>query len=197
MLNWHLRVYDTPDVVGCSLTQGDAPLRFRDVIEGWRHQEAFRRRWAEALRDVPFAAYCWETPPLTTQMINRPFECVFVDSPALAGAHPGPEPFEEHFRAARRAQSSIAAFESLGRDAFLVAPCPEGEPRSHTHIAAFHREGPPAQVDQLWMVVAQSLESRIGQTPIWLSTAGLGVHWLHIRIDSRPKYYRHRPYASA
>jgi hypothetical protein len=33
--------------------------------------------------------------------------------------------------------------------------------------------------------------------PIWLSTAGMGVAWLHIRLDERPKYYSHKPYAVA
>ena len=32
------------------------------------------------------------------------------------------------------------------------------------------------------------------QRPLWLSTNGLGVAWLHARIDARPKYYSHRPY---
>ncbi|MGB1216866.1 MAG: DUF6940 family protein [Saprospiraceae bacterium] len=29
---------------------------------------------------------------------------------------------------------------------------------------------------------------------MWLSTAGLGVYWLHIRMDNRPKYYKHKAY---
>ena len=35
---------------------------------------------------------------------------------------------------------------------------------------------------------------RLGGKPVWLSTAGLGVGWLHVRLDDRPKYYRHAPY---
>ncbi|MDF9799652.1 hypothetical protein OKW21_004915 [Catalinimonas alkaloidigena] len=27
-----------------------------------------------------------------------------------------------------------------------------------------------------------------------MSTSGLGVYWLHIRLDSRPKYYQFDPY---
>jgi hypothetical protein len=27
-----------------------------------------------------------------------------------------------------------------------------------------------------------------------LSTAGGGVDWLHMRLDDRPKYYRHLPW---
>jgi hypothetical protein len=59
-----------------------------------------------------------------------------------------------------------------------------------------HR-APLSQVGELWRVTAEALETRLGDVPVWLSTAGLGVYWLHIRLDSRPKYYRHRPYADA
>ena len=30
--------------------------------------------------------------------------------------------------------------------------------------------------------------------PVWLSTNGDGVSWLHVRTDERPKYYTHGPY---
>jgi hypothetical protein len=33
--------------------------------------------------------------------------------------------------------------------------------------------------------------------PVWLSTAGAGVSWLHVRLDDRPKYYGYRPYQEA
>jgi hypothetical protein len=29
---------------------------------------------------------------------------------------------------------------------------------------------------------------------IWISTIELGVSWLHVRIDSTPKYYHYTPY---
>jgi hypothetical protein len=35
---------------------------------------------------------------------------------------------------------------------------------------------------------------RVGRQPVWLSTAGAGVAWLHVRLDDRPKYYGHGPY---
>ena len=34
----------------------------------------------------------------------------------------------------------------------------------------------------------------IGDEVKWLSTAGMGVYWLHVRVDSRPKYYRYQGY---
>jgi len=41
------------------------------------------------------------------------------------------------------------------------------------------------------------MQKQISDRPTWLSTAGLGVYWLHLRLDSRPKYYRYQPYKAA
>ena len=35
------------------------------------------------------------------------------------------------------------------------------------------------------------MQQRVSASPLWLSTAGMGVSWLHLRLDSRPKNYRH------
>ena len=34
------------------------------------------------------------------------------------------------------------------------------------------------------------------ESPVWVSTAGMGVSWLHVRFDSRPKYYRWGEYTT-
>ena len=49
-----------------------------------------------------------------------------------------------------------------------------------------------------WKLVAlqymEALEER-HPGPVWLSTSGEGVAWLHFRLDSDPKYYQYRPFA--
>jgi hypothetical protein len=46
----------------------------------------------------------------------------------------------------------------------------------------------------LWRNVGETMQQRITDRPVWLNTAGGGVSWLHVRLDSWPKYYRFRPY---
>ena len=46
---------------------------------------------------------------------------------------------------------------------------------------------------QLGGAIRELLPKR-GDAPTWVSTAGGGVAWLHVRLDSAPKYYTHRPY---
>lgn len=69
--------------------------------------------------------------------------------------------------------------------------------KCYGHLAAFVREGPSQQVAETWKHVAQEYMKQINdmnEKPIWLSTSGLGVAWLHFRLDRRPKYYTFKPY---
>ena len=99
--------------------------------------------------------------------------------------------FAEHFGLQR---PSVVTFPNLGADATLVVPCPIGERGCYWHLADFLRRGPVDQIDELWRCVAVAMNDRVGVRPVWLSTAGMGVAWLHIRLDDRPKYYGHAPY---
>ena len=119
------------------------------------------------------------------------FEFVVLDDPGLA-RHPDPDAFAEHFRGAP--ESGVVTFPNLRGDAQLVVPCPLADPSAYGHLAAFVREAPAVQQDALWKAVGEAMASRVGQKPVWLSTAGAGVSWLHVRLDDRPKYYGHEPY---
>jgi hypothetical protein len=168
-------------------------LTFAEVCNAWRSDRSFRAFWSASLREIPFAAYCWECPPVGDLNRSRPFECVFVSSPSLARMPPEPDAFAEHYRAGQ----DVATFGNLGGDAWLVAPCPAGPDSPYAHLAQFVRSATQSQQDSLWEAVGHALESHIGPRPLWLSTAGHGVGWLHVRLDSRPKYYRHAEYKCA
>lgn len=167
--------------------------RFQDVWLAWRSDPGFRELWIRSLREIPFAAYCWECPPVSEQTRSHPFECVFISSPSLARMSPEPEAFADYFRP----QCRVASFENLGGDALLVAPGPAGPGLDYRHLAAFARDAPDSQQHALWQAVGEAMEARVGDRPVWLSTAGHGIGWLHVRLDSRPKYYQHGPYKKA
>jgi hypothetical protein len=99
------------------------------------------------------------------------------------------DPFAEHFRPG----CDVVIFDNLGGDATLVAPCPDST-GNFAHLGSFTATASAERQDALWQAVGEALASRIGPRPVWLSTAGHGVAWLHVRLDSRPKYYRHAPY---
>lgn len=159
-----------------------------EVLASWRDEEELRATWNDALASVPFEAFRWETPATTVGTITRAFEFVVLDAPSLV-VTPEPEVFAEHFTGAE-----VVTFANLGGDAVLVVPAPLESAPAYPHLGAFVRGAPPTQRDALWRSVATAMHGRIGAKPVWLSTAGGGVAWLHVRLDDRPKYYAHAPY---
>ena len=181
-------------VIRFELLQSGRQASYADVIAAWQNDASFRSWFTQLLADSPFIAFRWETPPLTVANTSRPFEFVLHDSPGLA-AIPDEEAFAEHFQTAL--DRSVVQFSNLGRDAVLVVPCPLGYQSAYGHLAAFVRHAPAEQQQQLWQTVGEALQSRLSQKPVWLSTAGAGVSWLHVRLDDRPKYYGYGPYRIA
>jgi hypothetical protein len=179
-----------PETERWRLFGGEGALSLRDVFSGWADDAAFRAGWIAGLREVPFKGFCWECPPATAATSARPFECVFVSSPELADFPADHEPFADQFHTG----VSVTTFGNLGGDAILVAPCPGPDGSNYSHLASFTATASPVQQDALWQAVGATMQRRIGTSPIWLSTAGHGVAWVHVRLDSRPKYYRHMPY---
>ncbi len=170
---------------------GTRSATFADVLRAWQSDATFRSLFNALLAGAPFSAFRWETPPVTATTLTRPFEFVLLDAPGLA-QRPDPDAFAEHFGAAPEA--GVIAFPNLGGDAILIVPCPSAVPSAYGHLAAFVRKAPEPQKHALWQSVGAALARRVGARPVWLSTAGAGVAWLHVRLDDRPKYYGFGPY---
>ena len=175
------------------LTRDEAQLGFAEVLQLWRDDPTFCAFFVTLLAEAPFSAFYWETPPLAESNSERPFEFVLADSRPLAGVSAEPHAFAQHFRRAS-AEDQVVAFPNLGADAHLIVPLPRAEQRAYPHLAAFSRHAPLAQQHALWQTVGATMLERLGNAPIWLSTAGTGVFWVHVRLDSRPKYVTFAPY---
>ena len=169
------------------------PVSYAEAIDRWQDDGDFRDFFIGLLAEAPYDAYLWETPPITRMTSTRAFECVLVESPELARLSPDPAAFAQHFEAADE-DTAVASFWNLGGDARLVAPKPRASLIAYPHLAAFARAAPVPQQHAFWSTVGTSVADRLSDRPLWLSTCGLGVAWLHVRLDSRPKYYTFQPY---
>lgn len=167
------------------------PVCWGDVISYWQGDEAFRSFFNALLARAPFDAFRWETPPVTRDTRDQAFEFVLLDAPELKRAA-DPSDFAGHFRHAE--PGAVLEFTNLGGDALMVVPTPAEPISACAHLAAFARGAPEAQQHALWRQVGAALERRVGERPVWLSTAGAGVPWLHVRLDDRPKYYSYAPW---
>lgn len=184
---------NTGQIKKISLLSNNNPILYSEIIQFWQYNQEFRTFFISLLANAPFSAFFWETPAISHANINQVFEFVLVDSPYLANIKANPRDFAPHFATANP-NELILRFQNLGNDALLVVPCPQASISVYGHIAAFMRQAPEAQKHALWQCVGLALEEQLNQYPTWVSTSGLGVYWLHIRLDSRPKYYTYSPY---
>ncbi len=175
-----------------TLTFDDSPVSYADTLRLWEHDEVIRALFNTTLAAAPFVAYRWETPALTPASLQRGFEFVLIDSPWLR-LPPDADTFAPYFTDAER-DAGVVSFANLGGDAILIAPSPRAPIEHYSDLAAFMRGAPHEQKQALWQVLAREIRNRCDEQPLWVSTAGGGVAWLHVRLDSYPKYYAHAPY---
>lgn len=170
------------------------PMSFRAVLNGWESDESFRSICTEWLASSSFDGFRWETPALTTNTADDPFEFVLVNSPFFCKRKTDKITFAKKFREGKG--KDVITFANLRGDANMIVPTPQTKNDVYGHFASFIRSAPKSQIDSLWQVIGETVRSMINDEPIWLSTAGGGVAWLHVRIDSTPKYYNYAPYRS-
>ena len=173
------------------LQSDERKLTYAQVIRLWQDDGAFCEFFSAQLAHSPFDAFFWECPPLTDANQHQPFEFVLVDSPQLADMEVDCSSFQQHLL---HAKEGVCNFSNLGGDAHLLVPVPRGEAQPYAHIAAFVRHADAEQQYALWQRLGKLLEDKISRQPLWLSTSGLGVPCLHIRLDTQPKYYTFAPY---
>ena len=191
-MSWRFESTTAGGVISARATEDGLAVTRAEALTAMGADASFRSAWIAFLRDAPFRAFFLETPPTTRAHQDRPFELALIDAPPLAVVRADETSFTSEL--VRAPQQDVLTFPNLGGDAVLVVPAPRGPKEAYAHLASFVRLAPPDQVDATFVALAHAIESRLGDAPLWVSTAGLGVAWLHLRLDSRPKYYRHAPY---
>lgn len=173
-----------------TIEKNGKPISYKEWITLLKTADKFVEFYTDILRASPFEAFFWEVKPITKNKVDEVFEFVLVESSALRQITASDASFKQYFKEGEQ----VVSFSNLGGDAQLVVPTKMSETAHYPHLAKFVRNAPQAQVVQFWKRVGEEYEKLIGDKTKWLSTAGLGVYWLHVRVDSRPKYYRYRAY---
>eukprot|EP00752_Nemacystus_decipiens_P003071 g2846.t1 len=176
-------------------------LSVKEVAGLWKTGGEFVETFVSSIKEIGFEAVFFESVPVTRSTMDKPYEYVMVESPRLASVSADGHAFAEYI-ASGEGTNDVVWFRNLRKDARLVVPC-KGEDKpgaNYAHLAAFVRTAPREQVIKFFGAVGEGLEeevaSRSDESPVWLSTSGLGVYWLHARLDSVPKYYTYAPYTT-
>jgi len=191
-MTWDVEIELSSGVRKVSIIEDGQQLTYANIIQAWAHDSSFTHYFSTILKASPFDAYFWETPPIKYKTLDRVFEFVEVERQMLTQMPTNRQAFSEHFDRANN--NSIISFTNLGGDAQLVVPCPSSTTSEYPHLAEFLRNAPDEQVEALWQQVGLQAEKTVNDKNIWISTAGAGVAWLHVRFDAFPKYYSYAPY---
>jgi hypothetical protein len=182
-----------PGHAGVSLEalRGGAPVSRQAFYEALRDEAPLRAKLSEVLLGLGMSALAWETAPLSRSNAARAMVQLVLPHPALARTEADPSSFADHL-ASGAGTEGVRWFENFGRDARLVVPCEPRRGARFAHLASFLAHASHAQTDALWQLVGHLACEHLARTdaPVWVSTAGMAVPWLHVRLDLRPKYYR-------
>ncbi len=173
-----------------TISTGTNLLSYSEWLDLIQHSEAFIVFFNNLLISSNFSGYFWEVKPVNESRLHENFTFVLVRGDILTSLKSDSSAFNKYFNQV----DSVVSFPNLGGDARLVVPAPVSVESDYGHLAGFVRTAPAEQIIAFWKMVGKQFSLSIGPEKKWLSTAGLGVFWLHIRIDSRPKYYRHKSY---
>lgn len=199
----HSTVYRLVDFNNLDSKGNRKPISVHKALELLRDDPAFAAMLSSTIASSPHAAVFWEVAPVTkANASEKVFEFVMpAAGPVLANANAKPFAFLQPMQ--QCAGEETCTFSNLAGDADLVVPMSKigVDANVYTHLAAFVRGAPPRQQAALWRAVGTralaQLKKRKRGEPLFISTHGIGVPWLHVRIENTPKYYTYGPYRTA
>ena len=159
-------------------------MLWSEVLTNWKNGIPFT--YPENLKNGE--KFHWNTSPLTKTMDTTYLEN-FMENKALPKRQ-NKNAFKENIeKAEKNGKLYATSFPNLSGDTILVVPMPKNK-KSYATLKDFVDNAPAKQQQELWKLVAREAKKRVKKFgKVWISTHGLGVPYLHVRICNQPKYY--------
>lgn len=146
------------------------------------------------LRACSFEGFLVEIPGVSkSTLATKQFEFSLINYPVLGT---DTKPDTSSFRNQLYGKRGVVVFPNKTASSLLVVPA--NTQRNFSTIKAFTVNAPLREQEDFWSTVWSTLQSVLTKAEprkcFWVSTHGLGVAWLHVRIDTEPKYYTHEVY---
>lgn len=173
------------------LQQDEQYLSFEEVFELWENNPDFTEFYTTELIKLDYQAFYWEHPALQTAFLQKRYECILQRSKPLEYLPSNENAFKDYLFE----KAQVVDVMNLGKNARLVVPTKKTNKAIYNHLGKFIRLAEKEQITEVFKRVGKKIFEEIEQQKVvWLNTAGLGVIWLHIRMDTRPKYYKTKKY---
>jgi len=184
------------DVRVMKFTHNGEPVTWRSFIALTKESNiAFVNVLKEAILSTSFNAMFFNCPPVTRDDLNQVFEAAIMNAPSLDGVTTDVKSFEDKFKG----NDMVTSFENLRKDSLMVSPVPLEDQKEeiYSSLGPFIRNAPEEQQLAFWGAIGQELFQLIPKRTVWVNTAGTGVYFLHMRLDSKPKYYQYEKFMSS
>ena len=162
-----------------------------DFFNSLVNNEIFRNEIIQIFKKSKFENVYWEFPPYYKTTTQSKAQFVFMSTSSFGKADS--ENFKEHL--SNRETGEIVVFNNLSGDTKLISIASKNNNDMFCHIMQFMKNAPSEYKHNLLIKIGcEMLKYSNSTSPIYLSTHGHGVSWLHIRICNRPKYYTYKEY---
>jgi hypothetical protein len=194
-------------------TRRTTALAWEDVLNLWKVDDDFMNLFQRTIQELPFENFYLEMSPLSKRVKRtNTFKFAAIDAPHLAHVTVDTTAFAPMINApvinavsgagttgTTVDENMIAVFPNLSKTSVLVAPALIDEVtdrHAYSQISYFVRSADPAiktQQRELWKSLGREIEYEIerdSERPLWVSTDGENVSYLHVRLDRTPKYFK-------
>ena len=156
-------------------------MKWSEVLEEWKSGKYLT--YPKKLKN----SFFWETTPIFANK-DTVYKQKFIQSKKLNGLKQDYRPFAKQIKDSNNMY--VTSFYNLSGDAMLVVPMPRSDGRSYATLKEFMDNATMIQQKIFWKEVAKQIEKMLkNNDKLWVSTHGLGVSYLHVRICKIPKYY--------
>jgi hypothetical protein len=192
---------NSPDIFKYRFIKPDGSfLSWREfIIFLLKNDEDFLKVFRESLNHATekLEAYFWECIPVSNTT-EKVFEFSVTKSHALKESSQNFGKFKGILEIAFKNFQAVASFPNPSQDTVLVIPALEKDERNEIkdfkNISEFTKNASFTLQNTFWSSVARDIIDELGkdsksEKTVWVSTHGLGVSYLHVRIANWPKYY--------
>ena len=158
-------------------------MLWSEVLNNWENGIPFS--YPESLKHKN--KFFWNTSSLTENCDSQ-FSEKFKESRELPNIQSKNAFKDKLIKAEKNGKQHATSFPNLSKDTVLVVPMPRG--KCYATLKDFVDNAPKKQQQEFWKLVAKKAKKQAKKFgKVWISTHGLGVPYLHVRIASHPKYY--------
>lgn len=165
-------------------------LNWVDTFKGQTWNEVLQRWEKGDIPSIPYPInkpFIWRASSVSKDL-KEFYREEFLEDKRLKGLKQNYKPFKDTFDLTNKKKHCVAK-PNLGKDSILVVPTLENS-KEFTNLFFFMKNASLEKQKALWKKVAKEVKKMLKKYDrVWVNSSNLGIHYLHVRIDTKPKYY--------